>query len=484
MPCLIAAPSSGSGKTLLSLSLAALARQRGLKLQPFKVGPDYLDPQLLSRVSGLPCRNLDPLLCGEAWVERSFHWHGSRADLALVEGVMGLFDGLGSSSRGSSAAVAAQLGLPVVLVVEASRQAGSLAALVRGFRDHALEMAPRPVQLAGVVLNRVGSERHRLLLTEALASIEVPLLGVLPNAAAFELPSRHLGLHPPHELEDLDARQAEWAALAEQHLDLERLWPLLQPPAAPKDSVDPITWCLQKDPSHHKPLPIAVASDAAFHFRYPEASELLEALGVQPIPWSPLADEPLPEGSRGVLLPGGYPELHAGQLAASQRSLSSLRSAATTGLPIAAECGGLLLLGQSLQDPLGVEHAMAGVLPFSAARGALSLGYRQASPSSDGLLVRRGETVWAHEFHRWQLQPLVGSSESLWQVEGWGVASRVEGWTAPNVHASWLHLHWAGCPAIPSRLAAACGRAAMLPARVASSSPATPAPSRRLSAGV
>ena len=493
MPCLIAAPSSGSGKTLLSLSLAALAKQRGLKLQPFKVGPDYLDPQLLSRVSGLPCRNLDPLLCGAAWVERSFQWHGSRADLALVEGVMGLFDGLGSSSQGSSAAVAAQLELPVVLVVEASRQAGSLAALVRGFRDHGLEMGPRPVQLAGVVLNRVGSARHRLLLTEALASIAVPLLGVLPNAAALELPSRHLGLHPPHELEDLERRQAEWAALAEQHLDLERLWPLLAPPAAPADPVDPIPWCLRQvpaggvsagRPSHQEPLPIAVASDAAFHFRYPEAGELLEALGVQPIPWSPLADEPLPEGSRGVLLPGGYPELHAGQLAASQRSLHALRNARTQGLPIAAECGGLLLLGQSLQDPLGVDHAMAGVLPFSAARGGLSLGYRQATASGDGLLVRRGETVWAHEFHRWQLQPWLGSSERLWQVEGWGVASRLEGWTAANVHASWLHLHWAGCPAIPSRLAAACGRAATRPAHAASSSPANPAPRRPLSAGV
>lgn len=501
MPCLIAAPSSGSGKTLLSLSLAALARQRGLQLQPFKVGPDYLDPQLLSRVSGLPCRNLDPLLCGEGWVERSFRWHGSRADLALVEGVMGLFDGLGSSSRGSSAAVAAQLELPVVLVVEASRQAGSLAALVRGFRDHARAMTPRPVELAGVVLNRVGSERHRRLLSEALAGIGVPLLGVLPSTPALELPSRHLGLHPPHELDDLEARQAEWAALAEQHLALDRLWPLLAPPAAPTERLDPISWCLQQlpltgeipnskppansDPSTagREPLPIAVASDAAFHFRYPEAGELLQSLGLQPIPWSPLADEALPPGSRGVLLPGGYPELHAGQLAASQRSLSALRNAARLGLPIAAECGGLLLLGQSLHDPLGVPHAMAGVLPFSAARGELSLGYRQATASADGLLVRTGETHWGHEFHRWQLQPLVGNRERLWQVDGWGVASRVEGWTAPNVHASWIHLHWAGCPAIPSRLAAACGRAAPLPANAASSSPANHAPRPPVSAG-
>ena len=201
MACLIAAPCSGSGKTLLSLSLAAVACERGESLQPFKVGPDYLDPQLLSAVAGRECRNLDPILCGEPWVQSSFRWHGSRAERVLVEGVMGLFDGRGPSSEGSSAAVAALLDLPVVLVVEASRQAGSLAALVRGFRDH----GPPQVRLAGVVLNRVGSERHRALLEEALASIEVPLLGVLPSHPSLELPSRHLGLLPPQDLHDLGA---------------------------------------------------------------------------------------------------------------------------------------------------------------------------------------------------------------------------------------------------------------------------------------
>ncbi len=203
MSCLIAAPCSGSGKTLLSLCLAAVARARGESIQPFKVGPDYLDPQLLGAVAGRPCRNLDPLLCGEDWVRRSYRWHGGRAERVLVEGVMGLFDGRGAGSEGSSAAVAHLLDLPVVLVVEASRQAGSLAALVRGFRDH----GPPRVRLAGVVLNRVGSGRHRLLLAEALASIEVPLLGVLPSHPSLELPSRHLGLLPPGELGDLGDRQ-------------------------------------------------------------------------------------------------------------------------------------------------------------------------------------------------------------------------------------------------------------------------------------
>jgi cobyrinic acid a,c-diamide synthase len=467
MPCLIAAPCSGSGKTLLSLCLAALARRRGLRLQPFKVGPDYLDPQLLSRVSGLACRNLDPLLCGEAWVERCFAWHSGRADLALVEGVMGLFDGRGPSSEGSSAAVAAQLELPVVLVVEASRQAGSLAALVRGFRDH----GPPRVELAGVVLNRVVSARHRALLCEALAAIEVPLLGVLPSHPALELPSRHLGLLPPGEITDLAGRCETWADLAESHLELEHLWPLLQPPSC-RHGQDPITSLLTPTslsrstpvPLPAAPLPVAVASDAAFHFRYPEAAELLRASGLEPCPWSPLADEPLPAGCRGVLLPGGYPELHAAQLAASQRSLGALRQAAADGLPIVAECGGLLLLGQELCDGEGRPQPMAGVLPFRARRGELSLGYRQATALADSLLLRRGEQLWGHEFHRWQLQDQPATATALWRLEGWGYPTRPEGWSRANVHASWLHLHWAGCPTIPARLAAAATAATATPA--------------------
>ncbi len=472
MACLIAAPCSGSGKTLLSLSLAAHLRRAGESIQAFKVGPDYLDPQLMSRVSGRPCRNLDRLLCGPDWLERGFHWWGRQADHCLVEGVMGLFDGRGPGSEGSSAEVAAQLGLPVVLVVEASRQAGSLAALVRGFRDH-----QRGLRFAGVVLNGVSTERHHALLAEALASIAMPLLGVLPRHPSLSLPSRHLGLFPAHELADLDARAEEWAALAERHLDLERLLPLLAPPPelALRDGApqDPIAWCLQRSAPPDgvelepgpppAPLPIAIAADAAFHFRYPEATELLTALGVELRPWQPLADQPLPPDCRGVILPGGYPELHAAELAASRRSLADLGRAAVAGLPIYAECGGLLLLGRQLEDPAGVTHPMAGLLPFSARRGSLQLGYRQATPLGDGLVVRRGEPLCGHEFHRWELShSTVDAAGALWQLEGWAWPPRPEGWTTPTLHASWLHLHWAGCSAICRRLRDAAARTAPL----------------------
>jgi cobyrinic acid a,c-diamide synthase len=449
MPCLIAAPASGSGKTLVSLSLTALARRRGQSIQTFKVGPDYLDPQLLSAASGRHCRNLDPLLCGEAWVQQSFQKHGSAAELSLVEGVMGLFDGRGPSSEGSSAHVAQLLELPVVLVVEASRQAGSLAALVRGFRDHQPNL-----HLSGVVLNGVGSERHHALLAEALASIAMPLLGALPRHDSLELPSRHLGLLPAHELADLEERIGAWAGLAERHLELEQLWPLLQAQEPRNLAADG-----SAPPAEGgEPVRIAIASDAAFHFRYPEASELLVQHGVEVQSWSPLADQPLPEGCQALVLPGGYPELHAAQLAASQRSLQDLRRAHQRGLPIYAECGGLLLLGQQLHDRNGQPHSMAGLLPFQAARGSLSLGYRTATALRNGLVLQEGDQLCGHEFHRWQLSNSPDETDQLWQLEGWGSPMRPEGWSHSNLHASWLHLHWGGCGFIPERLAAAARR--------------------------
>jgi cobyrinic acid a,c-diamide synthase len=203
--------------------------------------------------------------------------------------------------------------------------------------------------------------------------------------------------------------------------------------------------------------PVLIAQDAAFHFIYPETFELLAATGVAVQPWSPLADEPLPAHCQAIVLPGGYPELHAPALAAAQRSRASLVQAYQQGVPIVAECGGLMFLGHTLVDASGVSWPMAGVLPFAARPGGLSLGYRQARVQRDGLLVRSGETYDGHEFHRWQLQAssAPGEGTSLWQLEGWGVERNLEGWTTPTLHASWLHLHWAGSPMIPWRLAAA-----------------------------
>lgn len=447
MACLIAAPSSGSGKTLLTLSLIAWARQQGQSIQPFKVGPDYLDPQLLTAASGRPCRNLDLNLCGEDWVRGSFLRHGSTADLAVVEGVMGLFDGIGPSSDGSSAAVAAALQLPVVLVVDASGQAQSLAALVRGFQQH-----DPSLRLAGVVLNRVSSPRHRELLDAVLEGIDVPLLGSLPRNLSLELPSRHLGLAPAHELERLEGRLEAWASLAQEHLDLGALLPLLQPPSSRVPPLD----SLNAEPPNgtsRSLLPVAVAQDAAFHFRYPEMQESLEALGMPVLSWSPLADEAIPEEATGLILPGGFPEQHAAALSECKQSLTALRHWFRQR-PLYAECGGMLLLGQTLTDLEGRAHPMAGVLPFRARRGNLQVGYRQLTATTDSLLLRKGERYVGHEFHRWSLET-VGKEESLWQVEGWRSQRREEGWNLNHVHASWVHLHWGGCSTISCRWRAA-----------------------------
>ena len=441
MAVVIAAPASGSGKTLLSLVLLAWARSQGLSIQPFKVGPDYLDPQLLSATADRPCRNLDLSLCGESWVQRAFQGYGGEAELTLVEGVMGLFDGIGCSQDGSTAAVAHQLDLPIVLVVDAGGQAASLAAVVKGFRDH-----DPGLRIAGVVLNRVSTERHRELLSAVLASIEMPLLGCLPRNDALDLPSRHLGLAPVHELNKQAIRQEQWAQLAEQHLDLETFYSLLKAPVAgdaPLADIPPATGV---------ELPVAVASDEAFHFRYPETEELLQRLGMPVLRWSPLADEPLPMEARGVIIPGGFPEQHAARLSSCKRSLQNLVDWADQR-PIYAECGGMLMLGKSLTDLEGQQHEMAGLLPFQASRGQLQVGYRQLTPRRDGLLVRRGEQLRGHEFHRWTLHHRRDPQDAsvLWEVEGWRRERESEGWGTRTIHASWVHLHWASSTTICSR---------------------------------
>ena len=445
MSLLIAAPCSGSGKTLVSLLLAAVAHARGLGLQTFKVGPDYLDPQLLSQASGRTCRNLDLLLCGQSWVQRSFHWWSQQQPLALVEGVMGLFDGLGPSPEGSSAAVAKSLDLPVVLVVEASRQAGSLAAVVRGFRDHDPKL-----KIAGVVLNGVSTPRHQQLLSESLAAIDMPLLGVLPRHPALELPSRHLGLLPPQDLPDWPERLQQLAELAPQWLNLDQLLPLLQVPQA--QSVQPPLLQLGPAAAPHGTV-VAIARDSAFHFCYPELTESLQHLGFTVQWWAPLEDQDLPKRTAAVVLPGGYPELHAAELSACQRSLKALRAHGQAGRPIYAECGGMLLLGQQLNDLNGMPHPMAGLLPFSAHRGALQVGYRRMTPRQDGMLLRRGECMRGHEFHRWSLSHSRPASAGsvLWDIEGWRTGQAPEGWGTQRIHASWIHLHWASSSMICSR---------------------------------
>ncbi len=450
MAFVIAAPSSGCGKTILSLVLLAWARHHGFRVQPFKVGPDYLDPQHLSLVAGNPCRNLDIHLCGLDWVKQSYEGYGGEAEFVLVEGVMGLFDGVGTSEIGSTASIAKFLDLPVVLVIDSSGQAASIAALVRGFCTH-----DKKLRIAGVVLNKVNSLRHLELLTEVLSGIGVKVLGSLPRDSSLIVPSKNLGLIPADQFDDLNQRSEYYVSLAEQYLDLDSFKRIF---LAPKASLNPVKVGFQKQIEKFlgRKYPVAIAQDNAFHFRYEETKDCLSLLGIELIPWSPLSDEPIPKDVKGLMIPGGFPEQYASQLSTCTRSLNQLRSCYGR-LPIYAECGGMMLLGESIFDEEGNTHIMSGILPFSSRKGFLKVGYRSLSGINNTLLVKEKDTFTGHEFHRWEIIPkpetinqnkdfFLNKKRSFlspWLVSGYAHEKQLEGWANAKLHASWVHLHWA-----------------------------------------
>ncbi|MBW3042285.1 cobyrinate a,c-diamide synthase [Prochlorococcus marinus] len=439
MACVISASSSNSGKTLLCLLLIAWLKSIKKTVQPFKVGPDYLDPQQLSAVSNKACRNLDLILSGEKWVKESFNHFGGLTDFSIVEGVMGLFDGIGSSSKGSTAELAKVLGLPIVLIVDARGKAASLAALIKGFQEHDKEL-----KIEGIVLNNVQTPRHEKILLEVLSQINVKPLGCIPKCQDLYLPSRHLGLAPIHEIQNLDIKVKKWASIAKNYLDVESFKKLL----LPHKSQDKIINYLPKKDSGlvH---PIAIAEDEAFHFRYQETKELLEKNGMPTIRWKPLENKQIPNEAKGLIIPGGFPEQHAEQLSNSKISLKSINIFAKK-FPIYAECGGMMLLGKSIFDLEGKEHSMAGILPFKAKKGNLKIGYREAISKNKSPVIDPGNKLIGHEFHRWEIINEKHNSEinPLWDIKGWNIELKNEGFCNHLIHASWIHLHWASSPEI------------------------------------
>ncbi|AAQ00171.1 MULTISPECIES: cobyrinate a,c-diamide synthase [Prochlorococcus] len=457
MAFVIAAPASSNGKTLLSILIASWARRNGESTQTFKIGPDYLDPQLLSAVTERPCRNLDTILCGKNWVVNSFNLYGSAAEYAFIEGVMGLFDGIGSSDKGSTADIARLLNLPLLLVVDARGQAGSIAALVKGFKDF-----DHTLNIAGVVLNKVNSSRHKVLLTEALTKINVKVLGCLPKDDYLSIPSRSLGLQPAHEISNIEKLINTWASIAEKNLDFCSLRPLLKAPSQ-SNSLSNILFKNNLKNPRLKRTTIAIAEDKAFHFRYPETKECLEELGINLIKWQITQDSPIPKQAKGLIIPGGFPEQFAEEISQCKRSLNSIKEF-LNNYPIYAECGGMLILGKSLSDTNEKKFPMAGILPFNAKEGKLKVGYRKLTAISNSLISNKGDLINGHEFHRWKLdingsndlditkkEPMIQSSMNLyspWEIRGWGIDTRQEGWSNKNFHASWIHLHWASSPSI------------------------------------
>ena len=448
--------------------MAAL-RRRGTAVAPFKVGPDYIDPGYHTLASGRPGRNLDPVLVSEHRIAPLFRHGAAGAEVAVVEGVMGLFDGRLADGHGSTAHVAGLLGAPVVLVVDCRGQSRSVAALLHGFRS--FDPATR---VAGVVLNRVGSERHAAVLRAACDEVGLPVLGALPRRAELAVPSRHLGLVTAAEHGDAATAAVEaMAELVAAHVDLDAVVRLAEP-IAPGPAWDPSTELAAAAadapngafgavdaptaafaPSGRGPQRpvVAVAGGAAFTFGYAEQTELLAAAGLEVAVVDPLHDERLPDGTAALVLPGGFPEEHVAALSANVPLRAAVAGLAASGAPVHAECGGLLYLCADLDG-----HPFAAVLPATAAMtGRLTLGYREAVALTDSAPFAAGQRVPGHEFHHCAVTPRAGAAPA-W---GWRGAEP-EGFVAGGVHASFLHTHPAGAPAAVARFARAAARSTSL----------------------
>ncbi|MGI5120911.1 cobyrinate a,c-diamide synthase [Marinactinospora thermotolerans] len=442
----IAAPASGSGKTTVATGLMAALAARGMVVSGHKAGPDYIDPGYHALATGRPPRNLDPVLCGEERIVPLFRHGSAGADIAVVEGVMGLFDGAvepddfpGPGDYASTAHVAALLGAPVILVVDAARTSRSVAALVHGFRTY----DPR-VRVGGVILNRVGSQRHEALVRRALAGCGVPVLGAIRRSDAVAAPSRHLGLVPAAERAP-QAREgvAALAALVASSCDLAAIVALAQT-AAPLSAPpwDPAAELARAGHALPARAHVAVAGGAAFTFSYTENTELLEAGGAEVVPFDPLRDEALPEGSDAIVVGGGFPEVHAATLSANAPLRRRVAALARAGAPIVAECAGLLYLARSLDGA-----PMCGVVPADAhMTERLTLGYRTAVAARDSVVAAGGTRVRGHEFHRTALSPSHGAVPA-WRWENGGG----DGFANAALIASYLHLHWAGAPECATR---------------------------------
>jgi cobyrinic acid a,c-diamide synthase len=442
---MVAAPASGSGKTTVATGLIGALRQAGHVVAPFKVGPDFIDPGYHGLAAGRVGRNLDPVLVGEQLIGPLYAHGAAGADIAVIEGVMGLFDGrIDSGARipasGSSAHVAALLAVPVVLVVDARGQSQSIAALLHGFST--FDPATR---IAGVVLNRVGSARHEQVLRQACEQAGVPVLGAIPRRDELEVPSRYLGLVTAVEY-DRRARDAVAAMtmLIARHVDVGAVFGLAQ------CRVADLAW----DPSAVvaepviEPVTVALAGGKAFSFGYPEHAELVRACGADVKEFDPLVD-PLPDGSDAVLLPGGFPEQFAAELSGNDVARRQVNALAAAGAPIHAECAGLLYLVSDLDG-----HPMCGVLAGSARfTEHLTLAYRDAVAVTDSPLYHAGQRVVGHEFHRTAVT-FTDAYQPAWIYRGPHVDAVRDGAVHDGVHASYLHTHPAATPEAVARFVA------------------------------
>jgi cobyrinic acid a,c-diamide synthase len=450
----VAGTHSGVGKTTVTTGLLAALRAAGHRPAAAKVGPDFIDPGYHALACGRPPRNLDPWLCGADAIAPLAARAGEGADLLAIEGVMGLFDGAADGTPSSTADVARLLDAPVLLVVDAEAMAGSVGAVVHGFTT-----LDRTVRLAGVVLNRVASGGHEAMLRDAVAPIGVPVLGALRRDDRLVWRDRHLGLVPvAEEPEAVERSLATLATAIAQRIDLDAVVALAQ--TAPRRAVGHVA---MPSPAG-RPVRVAVAAGRAFTFTYTDTLDALRAGGAQILPLDPLADEQLPDAIDGLLVGGGFPEVHAARLADNAPLLAAVRHAVTAGMPTWAECGGLLWLTRSLDG-----RPMAGVLPAIAGMtDTLTLGYREATTTVASPLGPPGTCLRAHEFHYATIEP-AGDALDMRSRFGQGRA----GFATPTLLASFLHHHPGGDPSAVASFLSACRAEGD-----------DPSPSRRLSAHI
>ena len=447
----IAGVRSGVGKTTIASGVMGALARRGQRVQPFKAGPDYIDPTYHALACGVPSRNLDTWLLPHPVASELFHRAAAAADLAVVEGVMGLFDGHSDLGEdGSTAELAKLLDAPVILIADAAKVARSVAAEILGYQqfDPAL-------RIAGVILNGVGSERHlQFCQPQIEATTGIPVIGWLPRRADLVQPERHLGLIPTVEGTVVSEWYDTLIAQIEQTVNLDAILRIAQTAGAPAGIPD----AAPVFPPDALPTraAIAVARDRAFSFYYQDSLDLLTAWGADIIPFSPLDDAALPAGAGGVYLGGGFPELFAAELADNAPMLDSIRRAVAAGVPVYAECGGLMYLGRALSDLDGRQYPMVGALPVVSSMSGrrLHLGYREVAAAADGPLLRAGETVRGHEFHWSVLQESPDAAGAAYRVINQD--GRPEGFRAGSVWASYIHIHLGSRPGLAPRFVDTC----------------------------
>ncbi len=446
---IIAAPASGHGKSTVATGLMAALAAAGRRVQGFKVGPDYIDPMYHTAATGRPSRNLDAWMLPPATVQHVFVRAAATADVSIIEGVMGFFDGAGADPLdGSTAQMALLLSAPVILVVDCSHMSVSAAAVVHGFHTFMSK-----VNIAGVICNRVGGERHAAWLREAITQYGVPVLGCLPQLPDLAIPERHLGLLTVDErpqavqtfLDKAREAMARYVDLAAVVALAEAAPPLPDNTGLPAASSDTV-------------VQIGVARDEAFCFYYADNLDALRAVGAEVLWFSPLRDAALPSGISGLYFGGGYPELYAAALSANRPLLAAIREAHAQGMPIYAECGGLMYLTEALEDIEGKHLPMVGIVPgVCRMERRLTMGYREVRLAGEGLLGNAGQHLRGHEFHysTWQ-RPEGAPPAYIIQPRHPAEQQRAEGFACGHLHASYIHLHFGQDAWLAAQMVAHC----------------------------